>query len=283
VNKRIKSWLIGIVIVLFVAISFELLFNWLFSVKEETIKRPIAINNNGDNNLEEIKVETTDVLEEFIISVMNDIKNGQYDKVYDVVDKDYREYRFNSPSDIKDFFNGLVKEDTNIEVISYEKKDSNYVCFVRFNTGDTYEVKQFILKEKYAGNYSILFEDILSINKKTAIVKGIDNGIQVQLLYELIYSTNKTFVVKIINNSGNSYIIPKDKISVTYSTINKDKESFPLNVSENIVIPANSDKTIPISFIYNKGEIRSSEIFTISIKTDINSNNAFPVIFSIGK
>jgi hypothetical protein len=278
-NKKLIMWGIIIASIIIIGIFIEILFNWLTRVKEETIKNNININENDSNGYEDVVVETKDVLNDFILSVISEIRNKNYDKIYDILDTDYRDYKFSNKDDFKKYLDDLVKDNTKVELINYEKTGFKYLCLVRFVTDDKYDTRQFVLIEKYVGNYTLLFEDIIHIQKKTAFKNRPE--MEVKFKYILTYSTNKTLVLNIKNNSSKEILIPYDDINVSYSSTYEDKMQSPYNISKDITVPANSEKTISLSFVYDNKEIRAGELLNLKIKLDKNSNTIVPLSFNV--
>jgi hypothetical protein len=278
-NKKLIMWGIIIASIIIIGIFIEILFNWLTRVKEETIKNNININENDSNGYEDVVVETKDVLNDFILSVISEIRNKNYDKIYDILDTDYRDYKFSNKDDLKKYLDELVKDNTKVELINYEKTGFKYLCLVRFVTDDKYDTRQFVLIEKYVGNYTLLFEDIIHIQKNTAFKNRPE--MEVKFKYILTYSTYKTLVLNIKNNSSKEILIPYDDINVSYSSTYEDKMQSPYNISKDITVPANSEKTISLSFVYDNKEIRAGELLNLNVKLDKNSNTIVPLSFNV--
>lgn len=234
-NKELILFIAIIVIVIVLLIFEGSMFKGRTDITEKLIETEKQLQEMADVNVDSEQKTIYKVVND-IVELMN---NKDYDKLYEMLTEDYKNYYFRDYNSFKTFMDVYAKE-------SYYPKYSSY-----YRDGDLYYVMINFLKSKYTR------EDLLSpsVNKvDTIVLKELKNG-------EFSFALNG-FVENIVHNNS------KTVNGITFTLQNSVRNTETMKTT--VVISNKSDKDVSVSTTNIEPNISGSNTSKVSATTSVN-------------
>ena len=239
-NKRI---IVYCVIVLLVLIFLITLIE--YSVKNMAKKQVTSKNNQTDTSIvlerktkkqkyEDKVVENTDEILELL-------KNRDYEAIYKKLDDDYKEAKYPTYSNFKDYLDKIITDDTTISLSGLFDHPNGYFATIRLSSGE--EIKYTI---KNAGSdYKVMFDWIYQIASTDRWVFFDDVNLNIR--YYIKYIDREGYIVNITNKSNSKiHLTTYD----TYEYFSRVPNSSRYNIIENtnVDVASKGKETVEFQF-----------------------------------
>lgn len=159
------------------------------------------------------KYEEEVFLEGVVADFMELLNSGDVDSLYEVLNEDYRDYKFNNnKEEFSSHINKYLKDNAELTLQTYENVNGKYLCRILSYENELYSSFQVLITQnEQDGAYDIIFDDITSIKKMSNKSQKKEN-IQYTVLYKVIAEGACSYTVE-YKNIGN------EDINYTYEDV----------------------------------------------------------------
>lgn len=192
--NRKKLIIFALIIILLIAILIN-----VGDSSKDTKKENVQIENIQYEDTEEHKEEIK--LTGVINGLQTLLNEKNLDKLYELIDEDYRDYKFENKKELfDDYMNSYFSDDAELSLQTYEKVSNTYICRILSHVKDEYKSFPIIIKEEKDGLYSIILDDISHIDKKD-ISQTNTKGLEASILYYIAKDDTAIYLIEYANKS----------------------------------------------------------------------------------
>ena len=158
-------------------------------------------------------------------------------KIYDLIDEDYKDYKFqNNREKFDDYMSSYILDDAELSLQTYQKVNGRYVCRVLANNGEVYNsFIVLICPSDDETSYTLIFDNISSIKKKDLTITR--DNLKINVLYAVSAENTLVYLVEYTNTGKKDIryeyenVNLKDSNDNTFTTTSK-QESITLKPGE---------------------------------------------------
>lgn len=230
------------------------------------------IENKKEKDNEEKKLELyqnsveykeTIMLEGVIANLEELLNNNDIEKIYALLDVNYREYKFkNDIENFKEYIKKYVNSESKITFQTYEKVSGGYLCRLLSEYDDNIKSLVVLINKENDENYTIIFDNINNIQKEEKSVNL--NGLECNILYTITAKKTLVYSLEFINNSKNNinYTIKEGRLRDTAYNI------FLANIEESVKLELKPNESIRKDFVFYNDEVHMypKTYFDINLK-----------------
>lgn len=228
-NKKIIKIVIIIFAIIFILIGLENLIRGFAKVTED-IKGQIEIKkeekeyeNSYDNQLETY-------LDTSIKEVVGYLASGDFETIYNLLDPDYKDYmNFETSDKFKEYVTDYMGTPKNASLIKQYKKSNKYVCTVSITTENSIETYTILIKPLDNGKYTVILDDLTSIENVTDKYKLSSGKITYNIRYRVKKAGTIEYSIDITNNDSKTL---KGSLEETNLKMSNSEEYYLVNKEE---------------------------------------------------
>ena len=195
-KKLIRLSLIVLTCIIILVIA-EVIIHAVINAETER-KRLAELEKERENYEATPKYEEEVFLDSVVADFMQLLNSKDIDAIYDVIDEDYKDYKFNNNKELFiEYINPYLGSDAEFSMQTYEKFSGKYLCRILSYSNEEYSSFQVLITPK-GDSYSIALDNIVSIEKIHGISQEKDN-ILATVLYKVTANGACSYTVEYKN------------------------------------------------------------------------------------
>lgn len=271
INKFIKKYgkLIGIILITLIVIySIDKIVKSISEVNTvpETSLTPNISVINSKKTPKKVQKTTEDFVEEFV----NYCNEGEYEKAYNLLSEDCREYRFKTLEEFTLYIKNRFYAKRNYSIQSYSVYNKKYIYVLKLFddimatglTNNNYKYKEEIIIAYYNDKNEIVFNFGEFIDREKISSVQENDYLKVDVESRIINYGNEIYYVRLTNRSNYTIVIQDGNVEDEEVLLNIGNENRANEISNPIVLKPRESKTISVYFnkFYDDGDESKSII-----------------------